>query len=426
MPISEQQMKILAFPYTDYDALICDGAIRSGKTSIMIFAFVKWAMENFHNCRFGICGKTVDSAVKNIMQPFMSMTLVKEMYPHLVWNRTQKTATIRYGKNENLFEVFGGKDEGSQDLIQGRTLAGVLLDEVVLMPRSFVEQATARCSVEGSKKWFSCNPSTPSHWFYQEWMQKLDKRNALHLHFKLKDNPSLSEKKIREYENNYEGVFYDRFILGRWVAAEGVIYRQYADHPEMFMISPTICRQSTYQVVAIGLDYGAGKSKTTMKAVGFTQGFRQCYILAEYDLEDVYDPDKLYKEFRAFYETVVHKYRKCQYVFGDWGGLGNVLNEGLYVYCKKNKIPVIVENCTKGTILERIELTQQLMAQKRLFVSEDCKNMNKAFIEAVWSDKHPDERLDDGTSDIDSLDAFEYALIPFDEYLQKAVDYAAG
>lgn len=423
MPISKQQLKILAFPYTDYDALICDGAIRSGKTSLMMVAFVRWAMENFNGFRFGICGKTVESAINNAIQPFMSMTLTKETY-QIKWNRTSKTAVIRYGKNENTFEVFGGKDERSQDLIQGRTLAGILLDEVALMPRSFVEQATARCSVEGAKLWFSCNPSSPSHWFYKEWMCKLKEKNVLHLHFKLTDNPSLSDKKIKEYENRFEGVFYERFILGRWVAAEGVIYRQFADHTEQFTINPAACRKKIFQVVAIGLDYGAGKSRTTMKAVGFTQGFKQCYILAEKDLDEVYDPDTLYRKFHDFYRAVVNQFRKCQYVFGDWGGLGNVLNEGLYVYCRKNKIPVKVENCTKGTILERIELTQQLMAQGRLYVSDDCTNMIKALKEAVWSDKRPDERLDDGTSDIDSLDAFEYALIPFDEHLQRAVDYA--
>ena len=221
--ISPQQKKILAFPYSKYDAIICDGAVRSGKTSIMMWAFVRWAMENFSGQRFGICGKTVDSCSKNIIVPFTAMTLAKEKYT-MRWRRSEKILEVRRGTTTNWFEVFGGKDESSATLIQGRTLAGVLLDEVALMPRSFVEQALARCSVDGNKKWFSCNPESPQHWFYLEWIKKHDERNALYLHFTMRDNPGLTEKVIEQYESMFSGVFYDRFIRGLWVVAEGLVY----------------------------------------------------------------------------------------------------------------------------------------------------------------------------------------------------------
>lgn len=221
--ISPQQKKILAFPYSKYDAIICDGAVRSGKTSIMMWAFVRWAMENFSGQRFGICGKTVDSCAKNIIVPFTAMTLAKEKYT-MRWRRSEKILEVRRGTTTNWFEVFGGKDESSAALIQGRTLAGVLLDEVALMPRSFVEQALARCSVDGNKKWFSCNPESPQHWFYLEWIKKHDERNALYLHFTMRDNPGLTEKVIEQYESMFSGVFYDRFIRGLWVVAEGLVY----------------------------------------------------------------------------------------------------------------------------------------------------------------------------------------------------------
>lgn len=221
--ISEKQLSILAFPYTKYEALICDGAVRSGKTSIMMWAFVDWAMREFNGQRFGICGKTVDSCSKNIIVPFTAMTLAKERYT-LRWRRTDKILEVRRAGVVNYFEVFGGKDESSFALIQGRTLAGVLLDEVVLMPRSFVEQALTRCSVDGSKMWFSCNPDTPQHWFYTEWICKAHEHNALHLHFEMTDNPGLSKKTLERYQTMFTGVFYDRYIRGLWVAAEGLIY----------------------------------------------------------------------------------------------------------------------------------------------------------------------------------------------------------
>ena len=221
--ISPKQKKILAFPYSGYDALICDGAVRSGKTSIMMIAFVDWAMREFSGQRFGICGKTVDSATKNIIVPYISMSYAKERYT-LRWRRSDKLLEVKRGAVTNWLEVFGGKDESSFMLIQGRTLAGVLLDEVALMPESFVNQALARCSVDGAKLWFSCNPSSPQHWFYTGWIKRHRERNALYLHFAMTDNPSLSKKTLEMYQSMYSGVFYQRYILGLWVAAEGRIY----------------------------------------------------------------------------------------------------------------------------------------------------------------------------------------------------------
>ena len=221
--ISQKQLKILAFPYTHYDALICDGAVRSGKTSIMMVAFIDWAMREFRGQRFGICGKTVDSATKNIIVPYISMSYAKERYT-IRWRRSDKLLEVKRGSVVNWFEVFGGKDESSFMLIQGRTLAGVLLDEVALMPESFVNQALARCSVDGARMWFSCNPDNPNHWFYVNWIKRCSERNALYLHFTMPDNPSLSEKTLARYEAMYTGVFYRRYIMGEWCLAEGLIY----------------------------------------------------------------------------------------------------------------------------------------------------------------------------------------------------------
>ena len=221
--ISPKQKKILAFPYSKYDAIICDGAVRSGKTSLMMWAFVSWAMENFSGQSFGICGKTVDSCTKNIIVPFTVMSLAKEKYT-LRWRSSHKILEVRRGAVTNYFEVFGGKDESSYTLIQGRTLAGVLLDEVVLMPRSFVEQALTRCSVDGAKLWFSCNPDNPMHWFYTDWIKRARERNALYLHFEMTDNPGLSQKTLERYQTMFSGVFYDRYVRGKWCVAEGLVY----------------------------------------------------------------------------------------------------------------------------------------------------------------------------------------------------------
>lgn len=226
---SRKQLQILAFPNTDYDALICDGAIRSGKSSVMSTAFIVWAMRDFNGYNFAICGKTVQTAVKNIVAPLLAMSFFKKNGYYLKFNRSENKLTVTRNGKTNTFYIYGGKDESSYMLIQGITLAGVLLDEVALMVRSFVEQALARCSVEGSRFWFNCNPDSPKHWFYEEWIKQADKRNALHLHFLMQDNPSLSDKILQRYESMYAGVFYDRYIRGLWIVAEGLVYPMFSD-----------------------------------------------------------------------------------------------------------------------------------------------------------------------------------------------------
>lgn len=220
---SEKQLRILAFPNSRFDALICDGAVRSGKTSVMSTAFVLWAMRDFNKCNFGICSKTVQTAIKNVVKPLLGMKYLNERF-QMNFHRTSSELVITDGKHTNTFYIYGGKDESSYQLIQGITLAGVFLDEVALMPRSFVEQALARCSVTGSRFWFNCNPEGRTHWFFTEWIQRAAEHNALHLHFTMSDNPSLAPEVRARYESMYSGVFYQRYILGNWVSAEGLIY----------------------------------------------------------------------------------------------------------------------------------------------------------------------------------------------------------
>ena len=219
--VSEKQSFIMEFPYMGYDALICDGAVRSGKTSIMTVSFFLWAMNNFNNCAFAFCGKSVGAVERNIIQPFLGIK--KERF-FVQYNRGEHVLIGRKGNRENRFYIFGGRDESSYTLIQGITLAGVMLDEVALMPRSFVEQALARCSVRGAKLWFNCNPESPQHWFRQEWILQPEKHNALHLHFLMDDNPGLDEATKERYKSMYSGLFFERYVMGRWVMSGGLIY----------------------------------------------------------------------------------------------------------------------------------------------------------------------------------------------------------
>ena len=206
----------------DYDGIICDGAVRSGKTVSMAVGFFLWSMTCFRGQTFAVCGKTVGALRRNIishLDDWLGDTLqIRELYSQNKLIVSDKAGT------ENTYYLFGGKDESACQLIQGITLAGVLMDEAALMPRSFVEQACARCSVEGSRLWFNCNPEGPEHWLYRTYIEQADRKNLLHLHFTMDDNPALPAQIRKRYETLYSGVFYRRYVLGQWCMAEGLVY----------------------------------------------------------------------------------------------------------------------------------------------------------------------------------------------------------
>lgn len=251
---SKKQLTVLNWwcnksPYHSCDAIICDGAVRSGKTVCMSISFILWSFSCFSDSSFAICGKTVTSLKRNVIVPLIPILLnfgfsVKE-------KKSQNLIEIGKGKRVNRYYLFGGRDESSASLIQGMTLCGVLLDEVALMPRSFVEQALARCSVNGSRFWFNCNPENPRHWFYTEWIKKSKEKNCLYLHFLMKDNPSLSESIIKRYESLYSGAFYERFVLGKWVAVDGLVYPFFNEKEHIAKAVPESCSQ-----YYISCDYG--------------------------------------------------------------------------------------------------------------------------------------------------------------------------
>lgn len=218
--------------YRNYDAIICDGAVRSGKTLSMSLGFVLWASASFDGGYFAVCGKTVTSLRRNVVTPLIPM--LRDYGFTCIEKVSRSYIDLSFLGHTNRFYLFGGKDEGSAALIQGMTLSGVFLDEAALMPRSFVEQALARCSVNGSKMWFNCNPDNPAHWFYNEWIKKAEEKKALYVHFTMDDNPSLSESLKDRYKRLYSGAFYDRFVLGRWTASQGVVYPMFSEKQNVY------------------------------------------------------------------------------------------------------------------------------------------------------------------------------------------------
>ena len=410
-PFSRKQRKVLNWwcrssPVRDYNGIIADGAIRSGKSVAMSLSFVIWAMSEFEACNFAMCGKTIGSFRRNVL--FWLKLMLRSRGYSVSEQRTENLVVVRRGNLENYFYVFGGKDERSQDLIQGITLAGVFFDEVALMPESFVNQATGRCSVDGSNFWFNCNPGSPAHWFKTGWIDKRADKRLLYLHFTMDDNLSLSEAVKERYRGMYTGVFFKRYILGEWKSADGVIYRQFADDPERFILDEV---PADIIIGTMGLDFGGNGSAHAGCLVGITRGYRSIVILDEYYRKEVIDPGTLTDDVCGF---VQRSQAQCRATSIWCDSAETTLIKGIRTEVFARHIPVEVRNARKGEIIDRIRLCDMLMSQGRFFIMRRCRHTIAALSEAVWDSKSPtrDRRLDDGSTNIDSLDALEYALEP--------------
>lgn len=292
VPYSPKQLQLLSWwaPHScvkDALGIIACGAVRSGKTSSMSLSFVEWAFATFHDQNFVLAGKTVGSLRRNVLKgPFGLLNILLIRGYTYEERRTENLLVIRKDGRTNYFYYFGGKDESSQDLIQGITLGGILFDEVTLMPRSFVNQGMARCSVEGSKFWFNCNPDSPRHWFKRFFVDKRDAKKFLHLHFTMDDNPSLSKAKKLMFRLMWPvGVFFRRFILGEWCMAQGAIYDSFDParnvYKDQILAGSEIWNLGTHYV---SIDYGTQNKTVFLHLIDYAppNGEPRIYVNKQY------------------------------------------------------------------------------------------------------------------------------------------------
>lgn len=378
MSFSPKQEEIFEFAFSDEKVLICDGAVRSGKTMCMSFAFILFAMDRFNQTNFGICGKTVGSCEKNVVRPLLSLSYMQQYFT-MKYTRGDHCLTVTRGNKTNYFYIYGGKDESSYMLIQGITLGGVLLDEVALMARSFVEQALARCSLEGAKLWFNCNPENPSHWFYQEWILGAEEKKAKHLHFLMTDNPSLSKEVIEDYDSRYKGAFYRRYILGEWVRAEGLVYPMFSreDH--------VISNYNTSGRYFISCDYGT---------------LNPCVFLLWRINMNLPDPIVCVKE---YYHTgrgeegqkTDNEYYDDLEAFAEGYNIERIIVDPSAASFKaliRQKGRFMVRDANND-VLDGVRFTGSLLTDKKIKFDPSCENTFAEFGAYVWDDSCPEDRV---------------------------------
>lgn len=400
-PFSVKQQQVLTWwlpssGVTEYEGIIADGAIRSGKTVSMALSYVMWAMETFREENFGMCGKTIGSFRRNVLNPLKRMLRTRGY--RYVDHRADNYVEIRRGTTANYFFIFGGKDERSQDLVQGITLAGVLFDEVALMPESFVNQATARCSVEGSKFWFNCNPDSPEHWFKKEWIDKLGEESGKHLiylHFTMDDNLSLSEETKARYRGMYSGVFYQRFILGEWRVAEGLVYTEFteanikAEHaanPQRWFIS---IDYGTYNAFSAGLWSWDGKK---------AQREREFYYSGREEREQLTD-DEYYTKVE---QLAAGREISCIVIDPSAASFITLIR-------KKGRFKVKKAN---NDVLDGIRFTAACLKAGLINIHADCTDCRREFGLYRWNEKATtDAVIKENDHAMDDVRYFAYTIL---------------
>ncbi len=377
-PFSVKQKQVLTWwcpnsPVKDKDGIIADGAIRSGKTLCMSLSYVLWAMESFNQQNFGMAGKTIGSFRRNVLF-WVKMMLVSRGYS-VVDHRSDNLIVVSKGTTTNYFYIFGGKDERSQDLIQGITLAGMFFDEVALMPESFVNQATGRCSVTGSKFWFNCNPDNPRHWFKVNWVDKCKEKNIIYLHFTMDDNLSLSEKIKERYRSMYVGVFFKRYILGLWCVAEGLVYSMFSE--ERHVKKEHMTGALTY---VVSVDYGT-VNPFSAGLWAFDGWHSQREAEVYYNSREVgkrVDDEEYYKMLK---KLIGNRRVECIIVDPSAASFIEVIK-------KYNEYSVMGAN---NDVLDGIRVVTTMLNKDMISVHEDCQDNIKEYGLYVWDEEKGDD-----------------------------------
>lgn len=420
---------------------IKSGAVRSGKSYVDTAFVIPFRIRE----RAGkpglnvILGVSKESIERNVLQP------MREIY-------TDKLiGTIN---NRNIARVCGedvyclGAEKISQVAkIQGASIKYCYGDEIAKWNKEVFQMLKSRLDKPYSCFDGSCNPENPTHWL-KEFLDN-EELDIYLQRYTIFDNPFLPEEFVQQLCKEYEGtIYYDRLILGLWKRADGAIYKRFADNPEAFRcvivdeISPDQeykqFRKEDITSIEVGLDFGGNQSGHSFVARGYTDDYRDVIALksrrikAKDEKEDI-DSNRLNELFCEFIQEVIDDYAICEKhgnyieycnvetVF--WDNAETVLGNSIRNAVEKEFPWVSVRPAKKITINDRIRCTVKLMGAGRFFITKDCESLQIAFSDAVWNKEviGKDERLDDGSTDIDSLDAFEYTIERDMKYLIEEV-----
>ena len=375
---------------------IFEGSVRSGKTYISMIMWAFWVAGSPQDKAYIMCGKTLTTLKRNVLEPLKDI-----LGSSFSYSVTKKEGEL-FGRKIYL---EGAANSESESKIRGMTLMGAYCDELTLFCEDFFIMLLSRLSEYGAKLFATTNPDCPTHWVKRDY---LDNKNIdlLTLNFTLDDNIFLPKSYVEQLKREFCGFYYDRFILGKWVAAEGRVYEGFSQNN---VISASELekrlRENPIAVSTIGVDYGGNGSATAFVHVGFDRGFKNVYVLSEYYDTRNRSAENIITNFAEFVESEKKRFPTLSLACCDSA-------EQLLIKSFRQAVRIEVKNALKRPINTRINMLNRLIAAGRFFVSDECRHVIDAIQGAVWDERdvHKDVRLDNGTSNIDSLDALEYAF----------------
>ena len=386
---------------------VLEGSVRSGKTWISLILWAVWVASRPKDYPNIMCAKSLQTLKRNCLIPLQGLVGAKNFN-----FSTDKKEGVLFGR-KILLE--GANDKKSENKIRGSTLGGAYCDELTLFPKDFFKMLLSRLSESGAKLIATTNPDVPTHWLLKEYLKNENLTDDLfRMFFHIDDNTTLDPKYVASLKKEYTGVYYDRFILGKWVVANGAIYKVFSDSPTAFYTAEL----PHFDYVNIGLDFGGNGSQHALCASGITHDMQRLYALKTERIPAAdMTPQTLYKRVYDFCAEIREKYGMISALYAD--SAEQTLIAGLRQALRP--LGIIVKNSLKRAINDRIRATTMLMGGGRFhMVAAECQTLIEAFQGAVWDDKviGKEERLDDGTSDIDTLDAFEYS---FERYIPQLI-----
>ena len=409
---------------------IKSGAVRSGKSYVDTVFVVPFRIRE----RTGkpglnvILGVSKSSIERNVLQP------MREVYTDKLIGQINSQNIARICGEEVY--CLGAEKVSQVAKIQGASIKYCYGDEVAKWNKEVFQMLKSRLDKSYSCFDGSCNPEHPTHW-----LKEFLDNDALDIYlqrYTIFDNPFLPAEFVEQLCKEYEGtIYYNRLILGLWKRAEGAIYKRFADDPEKFrcevLEEPADnsehkqFKKSDIVSIEIGLDFGGNQSGHAFVARGYTDNYRDVVgimskrVMAKDADEDI-DSNILDQLFCDFVQEVIDRYgvivkhgdyvEYCNIESVYYDNAESVLGNSIRNAVEKRFPWIVVRQAKKATILDRIRCTVRLMGAGRFWITEDCKSLQTAFSDAVWNKdvKDKDERLDDGSTDIDSLDAFEYTI----------------
>ena len=426
MNLSPKQKQFFYSPLRRLNFL--EGSVRSGKTHVSLLRWLTYVAESPKHYEFMMTGRTMTALKRNCLNPLLNFAGAS----NFKFSTSQKEGTLF--KRQIYFE--GVNDERAESKIYGVTLGGAYCDEIVLYPEGFTTMLLSRLSQPGAALLATCNPDNPEHYIKTNYIDNPALDSTV-WHFLLEDNEYLAKKNpqyLEQLKKEYRGVYYDRYIRGLWVRAEGLVFPDYANNRSAYTTKKV---PDDIEFIVFGTDFGGNKSRTVFTAVGIRKDYAGFIVLADGRIEGgkgTIDPNTVNDAYVAFVRSVEERFTRplvssltgatrtrvpqLKYSFAD--SAEQYLITGMQLAAKREDV-ILPRDCMKKPIKDRVLFLNRMLASERMAILDGCTIVPESLAGLMWDDKKKEDAILDepGKTPNDGFDALSYAIERFIPYFER-------